>query len=54
LHQHLPKEQQGKIVHDLRQQQQLPKEQVEQETQQRKQGWTEHGKVEGNIGIPQN
>jgi hypothetical protein len=53
LYQHLPKEQQGKIVHDLRQQQQLPKDQVEQEIRQHKQGSIERDKAEENIDSPQ-
>jgi hypothetical protein len=51
LYQRLPKERQGKIVHDLQQQQrQHLKGQVEQETQQHKQESTERGKAEGIIG----
>ncbi|KAK1611710.1 hypothetical protein QYE76_035383 [Lolium multiflorum] len=55
LYQRLPKERQGKIVHDLQQQRrQHLKDQVEQGTQQHKQGSTERGKAEGIIGNLQN
>ncbi|KAK1681209.1 hypothetical protein QYE76_042057 [Lolium multiflorum] len=50
---HLPKELQGKIVHDPRQQCKIHQEQVEQGIQRLKQGWIERDKKEGNIGSHQ-
>ncbi|KAK1610719.1 hypothetical protein QYE76_034392 [Lolium multiflorum] len=50
---HLPKELQGKIVHDPRQQWKIHQGQVEQGIRRHKQGWIERDKKEENIGSHQ-